>query len=40
MVKDDARNKLDVAPYNPKDRRDIRKVFNNVYVKNFPDSYG
>lgn len=22
--------------YNPKDRREVRKLFNNIYVKNFP----
>lgn len=30
---------LDVLPYNPKDKKDIRKLFNNIYVKNFPASW-
>lgn len=25
--------------YNPKDRREIRKAFNNIYVKNFPPDW-
>jgi len=28
-----------VCPYNPKDRRESRKVFNNIYVKNYPESW-
>lgn len=30
---------LDIVPYQPKDRRDIRKGFNNIYVKNFPENW-
>jgi hypothetical protein len=30
---------FEVDPYNPRDRRDIRKGFNNIYVKNFPESW-
>jgi polyadenylate-binding protein len=30
---------FDVQRYQPKDRRDMRKAFNNIYVKNFPNSY-
>ena len=26
-------------PYNVKDRRDARKTFNNIYVKNYPESW-
>ena len=25
--------------YNPKDRREVRKLFNNIYVKNFPPEW-
>lgn len=32
----EAQENLVVHAYNPKDRREIRKVFNNIYVKNFP----
>ena len=28
-----------VLPYNPKDRREVRKLFNNIYVKNFPPEW-
>jgi RNA recognition motif-containing protein len=27
---------FEVLPYNPKDKKDLRKAFNNIYVKNFP----
>ena len=27
---------LQVLPYNPKDRREMRRLYNNIYVKNFP----
>lgn len=27
------------APYNPKDRREIRKAVNNIYVKNYPENW-
>jgi len=27
---------FEVHPYLPKDRRELRKTFNNIYVKNFP----
>jgi polyadenylate-binding protein len=30
---------IDVFPYAPKDRRDIRKTYNNIYVKNFPEEW-
>lgn len=30
---------IEVLHYNPKDRRDMRKLFNNIYVKNFPTSW-
>ena len=30
---------FEVHPYNPRDRREIRKIFNNIYVKNFPNSW-
>ena len=32
--------KAKVCHYIPKDKGDLRKVFNNVYVKNFPQSFG
>jgi polyadenylate-binding protein len=35
----DADLPFDIARYQPKDRRDLRKAFNNIYVKNFPESY-
>lgn len=25
--------------WNPKDRSDVRRVFNNLYVKNYPDNF-
>jgi len=30
---------VEVQRYQPKDRRDLRKAFNNIYVKNFPPTY-
>jgi RNA recognition motif-containing protein len=27
---------LDIHAFNPKDKRGLRKMFNNLYVKNFP----
>lgn len=30
---------FEVHPYNPRDRREIRKIFNNIYVKNFPNTW-
>jgi len=30
---------FEVLPYNPKDRREIRKSINNIYVKNYPESW-
>lgn len=30
---------MEILPYNPKDRREARKLFNNIYVKNFPESW-
>jgi polyadenylate-binding protein len=30
---------LEVLPYNPRDRREVRKAYNNIYVKNFPDTW-
>jgi len=30
---------IEALPYNPKDRREIRKAYNNIYVKNFPDNW-
>lgn len=31
---------LDVVAYAPKDRRELRKLYNNIYVKNFPEHWG
>jgi RNA recognition motif-containing protein len=28
-----------ILPYNPKDKRDLRKHVNNIYVKNFPETW-
>jgi RNA recognition motif-containing protein len=28
-----------VLPYNPKQRGELRKIFNNIYVKNIPTSW-
>lgn len=30
---------FEILPYTPRDKKDIRKVFNNIYVKNFPVSW-
>jgi RNA recognition motif-containing protein len=30
---------IELLKYEPKDRRDNRKAFNNIYCKNFPDSW-
>jgi polyadenylate-binding protein len=30
---------LGVFPFRPKDRREVRRIFNNVYVKNFPEDW-
>jgi polyadenylate-binding protein len=30
---------FEAFPYQPKDRRELRKSFNNVYVKNFPNNW-
>jgi len=31
--------KFEVHPYQPKDRRELRKTFNNIYIKNFPSNW-
>jgi polyadenylate-binding protein len=31
--------KIEILPYNPRDRREVRKAFNNIYVKNFPETW-
>ena len=28
-----------VIRYTPRDKRDFRKIYNNIYAKNFPDGY-
>eukprot|EP00347_Sterkiella_histriomuscorum_P014149 403361976 len=28
-----------ISPYQPKDRRELRKSFNNIYIKNFPSNW-
>jgi len=28
-----------VHTYQPKDRRELRKIHNNIYVKNFPNTW-
>lgn len=38
LAKSDSFN-FAVHAYAPKDRREIRKIFNNIYVKNFPVSW-
>ena len=30
---------MDVITYAPRDKRELRRVFNNIYVKNFPASW-
>ena len=30
---------FEVAKYQPKDRREMRRAFNNIYVKNFPTTW-
>lgn len=30
---------FEVHPYQPKDRRELRKTFNNIYIKNFPSNW-
>jgi len=35
----DGKSGLVVQRYHPTDRRDIRKAFNNIYVKNFPATW-
>lgn len=37
----DLENKIDIqiVDYQPRDRKDIQKLFNNLYVKNFPDTW-
>jgi RNA recognition motif-containing protein len=30
---------FEVFPYAPKDRRELRKIFNNIYLKNFPATW-
>jgi hypothetical protein len=32
-------NELYTQPWKPRDIRDVRKVFNNLYVKNYPSSF-
>ena len=32
-------NNMDIIRYQPKDPREVRKVFNNIYVKNFPSTW-
>jgi len=27
------------VPYKPKDRQDVRRIANNLYVKNYPENY-
>jgi polyadenylate-binding protein len=38
-VNDSALFGFEVHPYAPKDRRDMRKIFNNIYLKNFPNTW-
>ena len=28
-----------MLPYSPKDKKDFKKIFNNIYVKNIPDTW-
>jgi len=30
---------IQVIKYQPRDKRDFRKIYNNIYAKNFPDHY-
>lgn len=30
---------IEVLPYELKDRKSLKKIYNNIYVKNFPDSW-
>jgi len=32
-------NGIEVLRYEPKDRREIRRAFNNIYAKNFPPTW-
>jgi len=30
---------MQVIKFNPKDKRDFQRAFNNIYVKNFPAEF-
>jgi len=30
---------IQIVDYQPRDRKDIQKLFNNLYVKNFPETW-
>lgn len=40
LAQNDETFSFQVSKYQPKDRREIRKSFNNIYVKNFPENWG
>jgi len=32
-------DKFEILPYDPKDKEDMRKLFDSIYVKNFPSTW-